>query len=135
MVKEFDHIGVVVKDTKETAGLLSSLFGFWVTETQEFPEQGFKSTLVSKEKITIELIEPIGTQGIIQKFIEKSGYGLHHISLRVDDIEQEIDMLESMGVKVLNRKPAKITDTSEISFLHPSSTAGILIELMHRTSA
>ena len=135
MVKEFDHVGVVVRQTKETAELLSSLFGFKVTETQEFPKQGFKSTLVSKEKVTIELIEPIGTQGIIQKFIEKMGYGLHHISLRVDDIEQQIDMLESKGVKALNPKPAKISNTSEIAFLHPSSTAGILIELMHRTSA
>lgn len=135
MVKEFDHIGVVVKDTKETADILSSLFGFTVTEFQEFPEQGFKSTLLSKEKVTIELIEPIGTEGIIHRFVEKRGYGLHHISLRVDDIEKEIEMLESKGAKPLNRKPAKITDTSEIAFLLPSSTAGILIELMHRADS
>ena len=133
MVKEFDHIGVVVKDTKESAEIFSSLFGFTVTEVQEFPEQGFKSTLISKEKVTIELIEPMGTEGIIHRFVEKRGYGLHHISLRVDDIEKEIEMLESKGAKPLDRKPTKITDTSEIAFLLPSSTAGILIELMHRT--
>ena len=134
MVKEFDHIGVVVKDTKETADLFSSLFGFKVTELQEFPKQGFKSTLISKEKVTIELIEPVGTQGIIQRFVEKRGYGLHHISLRVNDIEQEIRILESNGAKSLNRKPTRITATSEIAFLLPSSTAGILIELIQRTS-
>ena len=133
MVKEFDHVGVVVRDSKETADLFSSLFGFEIAEFQEFPEQGFKSTLISKEKVTIELIEPMGPEGIIQQFIEKRGYGLHHISLRVDDIEQEIEALESKGAKALNRKPAKITDTSEIAFLLPSSTAGILIELMHRS--
>ena len=132
MIKEFDHVGVVVKDTKEAAELFSSLFGFKVIEFQEFPEQGFKSTLVSKEKVTIELIEPVGTQGIIQKFVEKRGYGLHHISLRVDDIEQEIEMLESKGAEALNRKPTRITDTSEIAFLLPSSTAGVLFELIHR---
>ena len=135
MVKEFDHIGVVVKDTKETADIFSSLFGFEVAELQEFPEQGFKSTLLSKEKVTIELIEPIGTDGIIHRFVEKRGYGLHHISLRVDDIEKEIEMLESKGAKPLNKKPMKITDTSEIAFLLPSSTAGILIELMHRADS
>ena len=132
MIKEFDHIGVVVKDTKETAEIFSSLFGFKVIEVQKFPEQGFQSTLISKEKVTIELIEPVGTQGIIQRFVEKRGYGLHHISLRVDDIEQELVMLESKGAKPLNRKPTKITDTSEIAFLLPNSTAGVLIELMHR---
>ena len=135
MVKEFDHVGVVVRDSKETADLFSSLFGFEITEFQEFPEQGFKSTLISREKVTIELIEPMGPEGIIQRFIEKRGYGLHHISLRVDDIEQEIEALESKGAKALNRKPAKITDTSEIAFLLPSSTAGILIELMHRSGS
>ncbi len=134
MVKELDHVGVVVKDTKETAGLFASLFGFEVTEVQEFPEQGFKSTLISKEKVTIELIEPVGTQGIIQRFVEKRGYGLHHISLRVNDIEQEIGILESKGAKPLNKKPTRITDTSEIAFLLPSSTGGILIELIQRTS-
>ena len=132
MIEEFDHVGVVVKDTKETAERFSSLFGFKVAECQEFPEQGFKSTLISKEKVTIELIEPVGTAGIIQKFVQKNGYGLHHISLRVDDIEQEIEVLESKGAKPLNRKPTRITDTSEIAFLHPSSTAGILVELMER---
>ena len=135
MVKEFDHVGVVVRDSKETADLFSSLFGFEITEFQEFPEQGFKSTLISREKVTIELIEPMGPEGIIQRFIEKRGYGLHHISLRVNDIEQEIETLESKGAKALNRKPAKITDTSEIAFLLPSSTAGILIELMHRSGS
>jgi methylmalonyl-CoA/ethylmalonyl-CoA epimerase len=134
MIREFDHVGVVVKDTKEAAERFSFLFGFKVAECQEFPEQGFKSTLISKEKVTIELIEPVGAEGIIQKFVQKNGYGLHHISLRVNDIEQEIEMLGSKGVNPLDGKPTRITDTSEIAFLHPSSTAGILIELVHRAS-
>ncbi|HEJ84256.1 MAG TPA: hypothetical protein ENO25_06770, partial [Desulfobacteraceae bacterium] len=127
--------GVVVRDTKETADLFSSLFGFETVEVQDFPEQGFTSTLISKENVTLELIEPVGEEGIIQRFVEKRGYGLHHISIRVDDIEQEIENLESRGAKALNRKPAKITDTSEIAFLLPNTTGGILIELMHRTGA
>jgi methylmalonyl-CoA epimerase len=135
MIKAFDHVGVVVKDTEATIEILSSLFGFEMTELQEFPEQGFKSTLLSKEKVTIELIEPIGPEGIIQRFVEKKGYGLHHISLRVDNIEQAIQTLESKGATPLTKKPTKITDTSEIAFLLPSSTAGILIELMHRTES
>lgn len=135
MVTEYDHVGVVVRDTKETADLFSSLFGFEIVEVQEFPEQGFTSTLISREKVTIELIEPVGNEGIIQRFVEKKGYGLHHISLRVNDIEAEIEKLESRGAKALDKKPIKITDTSEIAFLLPNTTGGILIELMHRTDA
>lgn len=135
MIMEFDHVAIVVKNIEETAMLFSSLFGFKVSESNQFPDEGFISTLISKEKVTIELIEPVGTEGIIQKFVQKNGYGLHHISLRVDDIEQEIEMLESKGAKLVNKKPRKITETSRIAFMHPSSAAGILIELMHRASS
>lgn len=135
MIMEFDHVGMVVKDAKETALLFSSLFGFEISESNQFLKEGFISTLISKEKVTIELIEPVGTDGIIQKFVQKNGYGLHHISLRVDDIEQELERLESRGVKLVDKKPRKITDASRIAFIHPNSVAGVLIELIHRTSS
>ena len=134
MIKEFDHVSVVVKDTEETAERYSSLFGFEVVEYKEFPEQGFKSTFISKERVKIELIEPVGTEGMIQRFVQKRGYGLHHISLRVSDIEKEMEVLESKGAKLVNRKPTRITDTSEIAFLDPGSTGGVLIELICRAS-
>lgn len=134
MLKEFDHVGVVVKNTDETLAILSSLFGFKVEERQSFPEEGFRSTLITSGKVTVELIEPIGGEGIIQKFIDKHGYGLHHISLRVDDMEKSMATLSEKGARLLQKKPKRITKTSEISFLHPGSSAGILIELMHRAS-
>lgn len=129
---EVDHIAMVVRNIQETTSLFSFLFGFHILESNQFLEEGFISTLISKENVTIELIEPIGSKGIIQKFVQKKGYGLHHISLRVDDLEKEIEMLESKGVKFVNKEPKKITDTSKIAFIHPSSAAGMLIELIYR---
>jgi|WetSurMetagenome_2_1015567.scaffolds.fasta_scaffold713190_1 methylmalonyl-CoA/ethylmalonyl-CoA epimerase len=129
---QIDHIGVVVKDTDQTLKPFTELFGFGIEEVQVFPNQGFKSTLVIKDAVRIELIEPMGDSGIIQKFIGKSGYGLHHISLRVGDIEKELGALTDKGARLINDKPVPITDASSISFLHPASTAGILIELIHR---
>ena len=82
----------------------------------------------------IELIEPVGAEGTIQRFVEKRGYGLHHVSLRVSDIEEEMETLESKGAKLVSRKPERITETSEIAFLDPSSTGGVLIELICRAS-
>ena len=133
MVQEFDHVGIVVKDTNASLDLLGRLFGFEIMEQQEFPDQGFKSTLISKEKVIIELIEPIGDSGIIHNFIKKKGYGLHHISLRVPDLPKVLNALSGKKVELINEQPQKITDTSQIAFLHPASTAGILIELMQRT--
>jgi methylmalonyl-CoA/ethylmalonyl-CoA epimerase len=129
---QIDHIGVVVKDTDEALRPFTELFGFGIEEVQMFLDQGFKSTIVIKDSARIELIEPIGDKGIIQKFIGKSGYGLHHISLRVGDIEKELGALSEKGARLINGKPVPITDASSISFLHPASAAGILIELIHR---
>jgi len=132
MIKKIDHIGIVVKSTEEPVEVLSRLFGFRVTESLTFPEQGFKSTLISQEGATIELIEPIGPTGIIQRFMEKRGEGLHHISLQVDNLEQAMKMLKAKGVQLLSEEPQQITESSKVVFAHPSSVGGILIELVYR---
>jgi len=133
MIKKFDHVGIVIKDTKEVVSLFSNLFGFKITEPRTFPEEGFRSTLISKEEVTLELIEPIGSEGIIQKFVEKHRGGLHHISIQVDDLEGEIKRLRTQGVKFVNEEPSRVSETSKIVFIHPRSTNGLLIELIHRT--
>jgi methylmalonyl-CoA/ethylmalonyl-CoA epimerase len=133
MIKRFDHVGLVVKNTEEVVSLFSNLFGFKITEPRTFPEEGFRSTLISKEEVTLELIEPIGSEGIIQKFVEKHGGGLHHISIQVDDLEGEIKRLKTGGVKFVNEEPSQVSETSKIVFVHPRSTTGLLIELIQRT--
>jgi len=133
MIKRFDHVGLVVKNTEEVVSLFSNLFGFKITEPRTFPEEGFRSTLISKEEVTLELIEPIGSEGIIQKFVEKHGGGLHHISIQVDDLEGEIKRLKAQGVKFVNEEPSRVSETSKIVFVHPRSTTGLLIELIQRT--
>jgi len=133
MIKKFDHVGIVIKDTEEVVSLFSNLFGFKITEPRTFPEEGFRSTLISKEGVTLELIEPIGSEGIIQKFVEKHGGGLHHISIQVDDLEGEIKRLKTQGVTFVNEEPSRVSETSKIVFIHPRSTTGLLIELIQRT--
>jgi methylmalonyl-CoA/ethylmalonyl-CoA epimerase len=129
---QIDHIGVVVKNTDETLKTFAALFGFGIEEIQVFPDQGFKSTIVTKDAARFELIEPMGDRGIIQNFIGKSGYGLHHISLLVGNIEEELDALTKKDARLIHPHPVPITQASSISFLHPASAAGILIELIHR---
>lgn len=135
MIKKFDHVGIVIKNTEEVVSLFSNLFGFKITEPRTFPEEGFRSTLISKEEVTIELIEPIGSEGIIQKFVEKHGGGLHHISIQVDDLEGEIKRLKTQGVKFVNEEPSRVSETSKIVFIHPRSTNGLLIELIQRAKS
>ncbi len=133
MIKKFDHVGMAIKKTEEMVSLFSNLFGFRITEPREFPEAGFKSTLIAKEDVSIELIEPIGPEGIIQKFIEKRGEGLHHVSIQVDDLEREIKRLKTLGVQFVNEEPSQVSETSKVVFIHPRSANGLLIELIQRT--
>jgi methylmalonyl-CoA/ethylmalonyl-CoA epimerase len=131
MIRKFDHVGWAVSDTEEVAALLSRLFGFEIAESRSEPEAGFKSTLVSKGDVAFELIEPVGPQGMIQKFIEKRGAGLHHISIQVTDLEQEMKRLKTLGVQFASEEAAQVSD-SKVVFIHPRSTSGLLIELIQR---
>jgi methylmalonyl-CoA epimerase len=132
MIEKYDHVGMVVANTEETLAVLSRLFGFQPAESLAFPEAGFKSTLISRSEVTLELIEPVGTQGIIQKFVEKRGGGLHHISIRVSSLEEEVKRLRAEGVQFMSEEPVPVTDDSKIIFIHPRSAGGLLIELVQR---
>jgi len=131
MVRKIDHVGLVVKNSAESLELFSKLFGFEVTECREEPAAGFKSTLVSKGDVMLELIEPVGPQGMIQRFVEKRGEGMHHISIQVDDLDAEMKRMKSIGVQFSSEEPA-VVDGTKVVFVHPRSTNGLLIELIQR---
>jgi methylmalonyl-CoA epimerase len=131
MIRKLDHVGLAVKDTEASLALFSKLFGFEVAECREEPSAGFKSTLVSKGDVTLELIEPVGPQGMIQRFIEKRGEGMHHISIQVEDLEAEMNRMKSLGILFSSEEPA-LVDETKVVFIHPRSTNGLLIELIQR---
>lgn len=137
MIDKFDHIGVVVQNTEEMVSLFSDLFGFKVRESITFQEDGFRSTLVSKGEVTIEFIEPIGSEGIIQSFVKKRGWGLHHISIQVEEIEAAMKVFKEKGVRLVKDEPQDVKGTTDrTAFIHPRSTGGILIELVqHKKNA
>jgi methylmalonyl-CoA/ethylmalonyl-CoA epimerase len=135
VIKKFDHVGLVVKNTPETAALFSKLFGLETEESRTETAAGFKSTLMAKEDLSFELIEPVGDHGVIQKFVEKRGGGLHHISIQVSDIYEEVKRLQGLGVQFSTEKPMQVTETTKVIFIHPRSTDGLLIELIERIDA
>jgi methylmalonyl-CoA/ethylmalonyl-CoA epimerase len=131
MIKKIDHVALAVQDAGEVSGLLSKLFGFEVAEKREEPKAGFTSTLISSAEVSLELLQPVGPQGMIQKFIEKRGGGLHHISIRVDNLDEEMARLKGLGVQFASEEAAQVDD-SKVIFVHPRSTSGLLIELIQR---
>ena len=131
MIRKIDHVGIVVKNIDETVKILSNMFGFKVTETITAPDGEFKTALVSSGSANLELIEPISSKGSMSKFLEQRGGGIHHLSFNVDDIEKELNALEEKGIRLVNNKPS-LVESSLVAFVHPSSTGGVLMELIQK---
>ena len=131
MLEKIDHVGIVVKNLDETTSVLSKTFGFTVTETITALDGEFRTALVAAGGARLELIQPLGSQGSIAKFLEQKGGGIHHLSFKVDNIENELRSLEGNGVRLVSNKPAAVRE-SLVAFVHPGATQGVLIELIQR---
>ena len=124
-----EHIGIAVKDLKISIPLFEELLN----------TKCYKQVNVESEKVTtaffqtgeskVELLESTDPDGVIAKFIEKKGEGLHHIAFHVDDIRAEMERLKNDGFILLNDAPKNGADNKLVCFLHPRSTNGVLIEL------
>jgi len=131
MLRNIDHIGVVVKSAAQTTDALGVAFGFREIESFDSPQGDFSTTIVSSGGTKLELIEPTAPTGSIAKFLDKRGEGIHHVSFRVDDIEKEMKALAESGVRMTQDKPSEVGG-SKVCFVHPASTAGILVELIEQ---
>jgi methylmalonyl-CoA/ethylmalonyl-CoA epimerase len=132
MIEGVDHIGIVVKSLDEALDLYVNTLGFKKSEmlTVEGPGK-FRSVMVSLDALTIELMEPVDTQGSIHKFLQTKGEGIHHVSILVDDIKKELNLLDSKGIRLINKEPEYVKG-SLVSFIHPASMKGVLIELLQK---
>lgn len=129
MIKKIDHVGVVVKDIEKALDLYTNILGFKSAGILTSKEAGVKTVMISLGEVTLELTEPIDPQSGVQKFLDTRGEGIHHISLEVDDINQERDSLEAKGIHLIDKEP-RFFEGALVSFVHPKSTRGVLIELL-----
>lgn len=132
MIKGVSHIGIAVDNLEEARALFKSISGRESTEPETFGELRF--SFVPLGDIYIELLESTTPDGVISKFIDKKGEGVHHISLKVDDIEAELLEIKSKGFQLINEKPYFNAHKNLVAFLHPKSTRGVLVELIQYTN-
>lgn len=132
MIKGLSHIGIAVDDLEESRELFRSISGRESSEPETFGELRF--SFVPFGNIYIELLESTTPDGVIRKFIEKKGEGIHHISLEVDDIEAELSEMRSRGFQLINEKPYCNAHKNLVAFIHPKSTRGVLLELIQYTN-
>jgi len=129
---KLEHIGIAVKSIESHLKTWRDTFGFRLKMITEAPEQKVKVAMLDVGGVTVELLEPTSKDSTIQKFIEKRGEGLHHLSFEVEDIEKAIEDLRSKGARMIDAIPRKGAHAAKIAFIHPHSTGGVLIELSQK---
>jgi methylmalonyl-CoA/ethylmalonyl-CoA epimerase len=124
-----DHLGIAVPDLAEIREVFERRLGFEVTGEEVVPEQKVRVVKVAAGESDLEFLESTDADGPIAKFLAKRGPGIHHVALRVRDLERTLGELEASGVRLIDREPRVGAGGKKIAFLHPKSTGGILVEL------
>jgi methylmalonyl-CoA/ethylmalonyl-CoA epimerase len=124
-----EHIGIAVKSLEVSIPLFEKLLNSPCYKTEAVPSENVVTAFFRSGESKIELIESSVPGGVISKFIEKKGEGLHHIAFEVADIYSEMERLKAAGFELLHEDPRPGADNKLICFLHPRTTNGVLVEL------
>ena len=125
-----DHIGIATNGIDDAATFYRDALGLSVGEIEEVPNQKVRVAMLPTGESRIELLEPTSADSPISKFLEKRGPGIHHIAVRVDDIESSLSKLKSQGARLIDEEPRTGAGGCLVAFVHPSSTGGVLVELV-----
>jgi len=126
-----DHVGVAVKNLEEAVTVYRDTLGFKLLGVHVLTELKVKVAFLSTGGETqIELLEPLSSDTPVAKFLESRGEGIHHIAVKVDDIEKALEKLKGKGVVLVDEKPRIGAEGKKIAFVHPKSTKGVLLELV-----
>jgi methylmalonyl-CoA/ethylmalonyl-CoA epimerase len=128
-MKNIEHIGIAVTDLNISIPLFEKILNTRCYKTEKVESENVKTAFLKQGETKVELVESLDSDGVIAKYIEKKGEGIHHIALEVDDIEQEMLRLKQEGFTLLNEVPKKGADNKLVCFLHPKGTNSVLIEL------
>ena len=127
---KIDHIGIAVKSSAEAAKFYEQALGLKMSGTDEVDDQGVRVTMLNIGESRLELLEAKGPDSPVGKFIAKRGEGLHHIALQVPNIELALARLKASGVRMIDETPRIGAHNTRVAFIHPSSTNGVLVELV-----
>jgi methylmalonyl-CoA/ethylmalonyl-CoA epimerase len=124
-----DHIGIAVDDLREALAFYCDALGLEIEGTEEVPSQRVRAHFVPVGESKLELLEATARDSPIAKYTAKRGPGLHHITLRVEDIASALGQLKARGVRLIDEQPRAGAEGALVAFIHPASTHGVLVEL------
>jgi methylmalonyl-CoA/ethylmalonyl-CoA epimerase len=135
-MSDIEHIGIAVGDLNKAAKIFSDILGREPSGTEEVTDQKVRVVFFTSEDNPesgrIELLAPTEDGSSIKNYLDKRGEGLHHLALRVNNIEAKLAELKAKGYRLIDETPRLGAEGKKIAFIHPSSTGGILIELTEK---
>jgi methylmalonyl-CoA/ethylmalonyl-CoA epimerase len=126
-----DHVGIAVKNLDDAVHLYRDVLGFKLEGIHVLAERKVRvAMMVPGGETGIELLEPLGSDSVIAKFLESHGEGIHHFAVEVGDIDQALTELKRKGVILIDESPKDGSEGKKTAFVHPKSTKGVLLELV-----
>jgi methylmalonyl-CoA/ethylmalonyl-CoA epimerase len=130
MLTTIDHVGVAVEDIDAALALYRDALGMPLVHRETVAEQGVDAALLDVGDGHIELLEPLGPETPVGKFLARHGPGLHHVAYRVANVEDALSALAGAGLRLIDEQPRTGIRGSRVAFLHPASTGGVLTEIV-----
>jgi methylmalonyl-CoA/ethylmalonyl-CoA epimerase len=130
LFQTIDHIGVAVDDLEAAVRLYGELLGMPLEHRETVEEQGVEAVLLGVGDSHVELLAPLGEETAVGKFLSKRGPGLHHTAYRCSDVVSALALCRDRGLRLIDEHPRRGIRGTRVAFLHPSSTGGVLTELV-----
>jgi methylmalonyl-CoA/ethylmalonyl-CoA epimerase len=135
MLSTIDHVGVAVESIDAALAVYRDALGMPLVHRETVSAQGVDAALLDVGDGHIELLQPLDPDTTVGKFLARRGPGLHHVAYRVESIEDALQTLSAAGVRLIDERPRPGIRGSQVAFLHPSSTGGVLTEIVQRRHA
>ena len=130
MLTAVDHVGVAVDDLEAALALYRDTLGMPLVHRETVTEQGVEAALLDVGESHIELLSPLGPDTPVGKFLARKGPGLHHVAYRVESVDDALAALSKAGMRLIDERPRTGIRNSRVAFVHPSSTGGVLTEIV-----
>ena len=130
MLSAVDHVGVAVESIDAALVIYRDALGMPLVHRETVEEQGVEAVLLDVGDSHVELLEPLGPDTGVGRFLARRGPGLHHVAYRVESVEDTLQALSAAGVRLIDERPRPGIRGSLVAFLHPSSTGGVLTEIV-----
>jgi methylmalonyl-CoA/ethylmalonyl-CoA epimerase len=130
MLSSIDHIGVAVSDLEAALALYRDGLGMPLVHRETVPEQGVEAVLLDVGDGHVELVCPLDPDTPVGKFLQRRGPGLHHVAYRVESVSDTLRACTAAGLRLIDETPRTGIRGSQVAFLHPASTGGVLTEIV-----